>query len=546
MTRGLIGCALLCILTYFLWAAPNQPQAADVTMPAQKFNSFSYTPFRPGESPATLSCKWPEGAPPSARPVCTGGPTSKQVAADLALIATQAGGIRTYSAIQGNFDVAELAQEAGLKVWLGIWLSGNPRDNAREMAAGIADAKAYPGTVTRVIVGNEVLLRRDLSVDDLTADIDFVRARVKQPVAYADVTDFWRKFPQVAPHVDIVMIHFLPYWEDKPLDVDAALSEIKFVTEDFKNRYPGKTISIGETGWPSRGRWRGAAAPSRVNEAVFLRRFVTLADQEHVDYNLIEAFDQDWKYADEGVAGANWGFWNADRAQKFPLNGGVLEHPDWRWYAALGMLAGTLIFGSAGLRNPRLAVPSFALGNAFAIACIGTLPLLYNPWLCVDAAVNLTLQAVFAVLVIQRADAYLAGSPRAPTVSAAQTLRRLRAGQFHRLINYDSLAFLFLASAAIFEAELVFDGRYRDAPMPVFIIPVIAAVFRFWTKDRPRALGWEDILAANALALLAILNAAMEGAQNLDFVTWNAAALVLAAPVVMAQEDFVKARRKRR
>jgi len=517
MNKGFIGAALLCILTYYLWAAPNQPLAGDVTMPAGKFNSLSYAPYRPGQSP--LSKTYPTGA---------------EVAQDLALVATQSNGIRTYSAIEGNYDIGALAKQAGLKVWLGIWLSSNPQDNAREMAAGIAEANKHPDTITRVIVGNEVLLRRDLSVDDLTADIDYVHARVKQPVAYADVTDFWRQFPQVAPHVDIVMIHFLPYWEDKPLNVDAAIAEIKSTTDEFKTLFPNKTISIGETGWPSRGRWRADAAPSRVNEAVFLRRFVTLADQEGVDYNLIEAFDQNWKYEDEGVAGANWGIWNAEREPKFPLNGPVTEHVSWPWYAALGALGGVALFGAVGFRNVRLAVPAFALGNGYAIACMGTLPMLYDDWLRLDALVNLGLQAIFAFLIIRRADLILSGGTLPPVTTGAATLAAMR--RLRLPLNYDSLSFVFLASAAIFEAMLVFDGRYRDAPMPVFIIPVIAAVFRFWTKDKPKQLGWEEIFAANSLALLAIVDAAIEGANNLDFVTWNVAALMLAAPVVMAQE----------
>jgi hypothetical protein len=104
------------------------------------------------------------------------------------------------------------------------------------------------------------------------------------------------------------------------------------------------------------------------------------------------------------------------------------------------------------------------------------------------------------------------------------------------LFHYDSLAFLFLAGAAVFQAMLVFDGRYRDAPMAVFIVPVIAAVFRFWTKDRPKNLKWEDMLAANALAILALADGLIEGSANLDFIAWNVAALVMAAPVVMAQE----------
>jgi exo-beta-1,3-glucanase (GH17 family) len=528
MKKGLFACVVLSILGFFLWGTPNQPQAGDITMPATKFNSLSYAPFQANQSPATLHCT---GTPPT----CTGGPTAAQVAADLHLIATQSAGIRTYSAIQGNFDIGALAQQAGLKVWLGIWLSANPADNAREMEAGIAEANKYPTTITRVIVGNEVLLRRDLSVDALIADIDHVKSQVKQPVAYADVTDFWQQFgPQLAPHVDIVMIHFLPYWENKPLDVDTSIANIKSTVDKFKAAFPAKPIAIGETGWPSRGRWRGPAAPSRVNEAVFIREFVTLAAAEHVDYNLIEAFDQPWKYADEGVAGANWGIWNADRVQKFPLNGGVVEHPDWRWYAILGALCGSLLYASTGFRNIRVAVPAFALGNGFAIAAAGTLPMLYDKWLILDAIINLPLQAIFAFIAIRRADAILAGEPTPPQTSAATTLAALRRGKL--LLNYDSLTFIFLAGAAIFDTMLVFDGRYRDAPMPVFIIPVIAAILRFWTKDKPKNLRWEDLLTANTLAILAIADAIIEGQPNLDFITWSIAALIMAAPVVIAQE----------
>ncbi|MDR3520636.1 MAG: glycoside hydrolase [Acidocella sp.] len=517
MKKGIFGCLVLSLLGFVMWSMPNKPQAADVTMPAGKFNSVSYAPYQAWQSPLDKTY-----------------PTAAQVAKDLALVASQADGIRTYSSAKGDYDIGALAKQAGLKVWIGIWLGSDLKDNAKEMAAGIAEANAHPDTVTRVIVGNEVLLRRDLSVGDLIKDIDYVKSQVKQPIAYADVTDFWRQFPQVAPHVDVVMIHVLPYWEDKPLDVDKAIAQLKTTIDGFKYMYPGKIISIGETGWPSRGRWRADAAPSRVNEAVYLRKFVTLADQEHVDYNLIEAFDQDWKYENEGVAGANWGIWNAHREPKFPLNGGVVEHPSWPWYAVLGAICGSLLFASVRFRSSRLAVPSFALGNAYAIACAGTLPMLYDYWQVVDAIVNLSLQAVFAVMIIRRADAILAGEMLPPRVSAGATLAALRRGRL--LFNYDSFSFLFLISAMIFQMMLVFDGRYREAPMAVFIIPVLGALFRFWTKDRPKNLTWEDILSANTLALAAIVSAVMEGANNLDFITWNMAALLMAAPIILATE----------
>lgn len=515
MKKYVAGIALS-ILTLLVWRMLNQPQAGGVSMPASKVNSLSYAPYQAWQSPHSKVS-----------------PNASEVAADLRLIAKRANGIRTYSAITGSCDMGALAKQTGLKLWLGIWLSANPADNAKEMAAGIAEANAYPLTITRVIVGNEVLLRRDLSVTDLVADIDYVRARVKQPVAYADVPDFWKKFPQVASHVDIVMIHFLPYWEDRPVDVDAAISRIKITTDQFKTLFPAKTLSIGEAGWPSRGRWRDAAAPSRVNEAIFFRRFVAAATQEQVDYNLIEAFDQPWKYEDEGVAGANWGIWNAHRLQKFPLNGGVIEHPDWPWYALLGAAFSILLWGSVGFRAFRLAVPAFTLGNGFAMACAGTLPMLYDNWLVFDALINLPLQAIFAFQIIARIDAIFAGRALPPRIPASTSFAALRRGAL--LFDYDTLSTIFLASAAIFQVLLVFDGRYRDAPMAVFIVPVLGALVRLWTRDWPRPIDWEDRLAANVLALGALASAILEHPVNLEFLSWNIAAFILASPVLIVQ-----------
>lgn len=526
MIKALIACLLASLLTVLLWRAPNQPQAGDIGMPTGKFNSLSYAPYQAWQSPMDKAF-----------------PTPAEISHDLALVKAHADGIRTYSALEGTLpqtmarikagtDIVGLAQKAGLKVWLGIWLSANPADNAKEIEAGIAEANAYPGTVTRVVVGNEVLLRRDLSVDDLVKYIDYVHARVKQPVAYADVTDFWLQFPQVAPHVQIVMVHILPYWENKPLSVQQSLKQIGQVIETFKRKFPGKEISVGETGWPSRGRWRGPAAPSRVNEAVFLREFVTLADKEHVNYNIIEAFDQNWKYEDEGVAGANWGIWNAARVQKFPLQGPVVEHPSWPWYAGLAVLLGWLLFGTVKFENPRLLIPAFAMGNGLALACMGTLPLLYDNWLRLDALVNLPLQFLLAFAAIRRADLFLAGRAPARRLNGAAVLAGLR--RFRFAFDYDSLWFLFLVSAAIFEALLVFDGRYREAPMAVFIVAGIASVFRLWTKDFPDS-RWEEKGAGLALAGLAIVDLIMEGPQNLEFMFWNIAAIILAAPALLAR-----------
>jgi hypothetical protein len=58
-------------------------------------------------------------------------------------------------------------------------------------------------------------------------------------------------------------------------------------------------------------------------------------------------------------------------------------------------------------------------------------------------------------------------------------------------------------------------------------------------------LTWEDLLAANGVALGALASAIMEGPKNLEFIVWNVAALILAGPVLMIQ-DKASARSRRR
>ena len=320
--------ALLFAVITGLWWLPNRPRLQDVAIIDKQFNAVSFAPFRAGQSPLTDTF-----------------PTPAQAEADVALLAGHVRALRTYAANEGQYDVAALAQRHGLKLWQGIWLGADRASNAREIARGIALARAYPDTVERVVVGNEVLLRRDLPAAELIAAIDQVRAAVRQPVTYADVWEFWEQFPEVAAHVDIVTIHLLPYWEDVPTGIAQAVAHVGDVYARMARLFPGKRIAIGETGWPSRGRWRADAAPSVVNEALFLRRFIALAHEKGFDYNVIEAFDQGWKYQNEGIIGANWGLWTADRVPKFPLNGPVVENPHWRWDAAACCLLTAMLLG---------------------------------------------------------------------------------------------------------------------------------------------------------------------------------------------------------
>ena len=191
------------------------------------------------------------------------------------------------------------------------------------------------------MVGNEVLLRGEMSAADLLNTIQTVKAQVPMRVTYADVWEFWLRNPALLEGVDFVTVHILPYWEDFPIPAKDAGAHIDAIRRKVAVAFPGKEILIGETGWPSAGRMREGALPSPVSQARVMHDVLTLAKRENYRVNLIEAFDQPWKRLLEGTVGGHWGLLDADTRQiKFAWGGAVSNHPLWLWQAAGGVGTG--------------------------------------------------------------------------------------------------------------------------------------------------------------------------------------------------------------
>jgi hypothetical protein len=172
--------------------------------------------------------------------------------------------------------------------------------NEREIEQAIRLAKEHRNVV-RIMVGNEVLLRGDLSHADLIAHLEHVRAATRQPVSTAEPWHVWMLYPELAEHVDYIAVHMLPYWEG--LEVEAAVEYVVDKMALLEQTFPGKEIVIGEVGWPSDGRTRESAVATTSNQALFLRRFLDRAKQEGYVYYVMEAFDQPWKERSEGKVG---------------------------------------------------------------------------------------------------------------------------------------------------------------------------------------------------------------------------------------------------
>ncbi len=265
--------------------------------------------------------------------------SAEQIDEDLALLSRYTDCIRTYSNANGLDQIPAIAQRHGLKMLMGLWLANNAAFNRQQIATAIDLAKKYPDVIRAVVVGNEVLLRGELSATDLGAIIREVKSQVSMPVTYADVWEFWLRYSDLQNDVDFVTIHILPYWEDFPLPASAAAAHVDDIRKKVVAAIPNKEIVIGEIGWPSAGRMREAARPSPSNQARVISQTLELAQRENFRVNVIEAFDQPWKRALEGSTGRYWGIFDrATQAPKFSFGGSVSDHPHWLAQAGAGIL----------------------------------------------------------------------------------------------------------------------------------------------------------------------------------------------------------------
>ena len=253
---------------------------------------------------------------PSQRPELGEFPTQAELRADLALIARIADSIRTYS-IDGTLaDIPRLAGEVGLDVTLGVWLGTDSARNRRQVEA-LIDLVAASPNVSRVIIGNETQLEGAVAADELYALLDLARSQIDVPVSTAEPWHIWLSQSELTEHVDFLTAHLLPYWEGFSAARAGELIDARIAS--LQTAYPDLPAVIGEVGWPSNGRSRGAARASPAEAERFLRHYLGAAQSRGDDYFLMEAIDQPWKQSIEGTVGAHWGWFDARRQPKYAL-----------------------------------------------------------------------------------------------------------------------------------------------------------------------------------------------------------------------------------
>src|SRR5256885_592424 len=433
--------------------------------PNAKLQCVSYAPFRDAQTPLAATTHM----------------EAEQIAQDLAQLAKITDCVRTYSIENGLNQVPALAAKAGLKVIQGIWLGSNRLKNLAQISTAVRLAKDYPGVISSLVVGNEVLLRGEMTTADLVASIRSVKAQVTVPVTYADVWEYWLRNREVYEAVDFVTIHILPYWEDFPIRAKYAAAHVDAIRKRMAAAFPAKEILVGETGWPSTGRMRDAALPSRTNQARVVSEILGLAKQENFRVNLIEAYDQPWKRQLEGTLGGYWGLIDSvQRAVKYPPGEAISNFPFWKLQMGSGMALTVFVFCAAWLTlrrrpwKPRLTswiavgISATTAGILFGIASdkmfyesygiggwLGWGALLTaaiaSPMLCANALMSGRALPTFLELL----------GPRDGRASSVLTMILVAALLVTTLIGTETAL------------GFVFDPRYRDFPFAALTMAVV-------------------------------------------------------------------------
>ena len=518
--------ALAVVVAWWWLGSPVQLPPTPLAV-GQKLHCLSYAPFRGAQNPLVEGTVVP----------------AQQIDEDMALLAKYTDCVRTYSVDDGLDNVLKSARRYGLKVMHGIWVSGDPERTRRQVETTIGYAKTYPDVITAIVVGNEVLLRGEMTGATLIGIIRRVKEQVMMPVTYADVWEFWLRYPDLRNAVDFVTIHVLPYWEDFPIPAGRSADHLVAIRNKVAAAFPDKEIVVGEFGWPSAGRMREDARPSPSNQARAVIETLAAAEREHIRVNIIEAFDQPWKRGLEGAVGGYWGV--IDRTTNVPkfnfAGGSVSDHPDWMLLAGAGVALAALAFGAAYAAGRHGGVPA---GQWPKVGTLTVFPAILFGWTVETVGIesfgagswlrSLAFAAVAAAAPIVCAAAAVAGRP-APTFASLLGRRGKRHDALDRILGGTLIALMLVTVEAAL--GLVFDPRYRDipfAPLTGAALPYLVLYFSTHHELGRRAAA--ECLAAAVLALSAVYIAFNETFANWQAIWFCAALIGFAFTLAMVQD----------
>ncbi len=240
--------------------------------------------------------------------------SEKQIRRRMDIIAPYTEWVRSFSCTDGNELIPELARERGLKTMVGAWIDNDKNQNEKEIKALIDLAKE--GKVDIAVVGNEVLLRNELSEREIIEYIERVKKALPGiAVGYVDAYFQFIERPKLVEASDILLINCYPFWEG--FSIDQSAQSMKMMYHATVQSAQGKEVIIAETGWPNQGEVNIAAQPSAKNAMKYFINANKWSKEESIKLFYFSSFDESWKVHHEGDVGARWGIWNNKEQLKF-------------------------------------------------------------------------------------------------------------------------------------------------------------------------------------------------------------------------------------
>lgn len=462
--------------------------------------------------------------------------SAKLIEVELKALAAHTSCIRTHNAAPGSERIANAAQKNGLTLLQGVSIGPNEAENRAEIERAVELAREQGAAIRALIVGSDVLTRRELEISELAALIAEVHKRTKLPVSYADRTDIWLGADLIASTVDFVVVNVPLYEASFPIALADASGHIIDIHAKIAARFPKKEIILGEAGWPGKGRMREAALPSSTNQVHFVHALVAAGKAGKFQYILFEGIDRSSAYGAKRSAGSQWGLLRSDSLEpKFRWGGTVTNHPLWPMQAATGILLAFVVF-AAGILSVRSFGPKgiaaaqwvpisiVAIGaGAFAGWAVAELPVQSGS---VGAWLSGLIALVLAFLVPPIAAAAIAlrvpfeGFSAVVDPVARRTTHSLALSAVFLLI----LTVVFAIQSAL---VLIFEPEGREFPFAALTGPAIA----FLVLSVTNMPGMRRESYTEPLAALVLLVAAVVTVVNESFLNWQALwfAAVLAA-----------------
>ncbi|MDG1822164.1 MAG: glycosyl hydrolase family 17 protein [Flavobacteriaceae bacterium] len=223
--------------------------------------------------------------------------------------------IRSFSCIEGNEHIPILAKKYGLKTLVGAWLSDDKDKNEEEIEALIQ--MANEGYVDIAAVGNEVLYRKELTLEELLAYMKRVRKAIPShiDVGYVDAYYEFSVHPELVENSDVILSNCYPFWEGCPEEY--ALNHMQQMYGQAMAAANGKKVIITEAGWPSKGEAFKGSIPSEANAMKYFINSQRWAKATNIELFYFSSFDESWKVGPEGEVGAYWGLWDKTETLKF-------------------------------------------------------------------------------------------------------------------------------------------------------------------------------------------------------------------------------------